>query len=54
MDRKYLCQCTMGDVNSFFFLFFDNFSSLIGILGCAPRASLAPPRPSGPRRAPPK
>ena len=26
-------QCTAGDVNSFFMLFFDNFSSLIGILG---------------------
>jgi len=30
---KYLGRCTPGDINSFFFLFFDNFSSLIGILG---------------------
>ena len=32
-NYKYLKQCTAGDVNSFFMLFFDNFSSLIGILG---------------------
>lgn len=32
-DCKYLMQCTRGDVESFFMLFFDNFSSLLGILG---------------------
>lgn len=30
---KYLCRCTGGDIDSFFMLFFDNFSSLLGILG---------------------
>jgi len=29
---KFLMQCTPGDVESFFMLFFDNFSSLLGIL----------------------
>jgi len=32
-NYKYLRQCTRGDVESFFMLFFDNFSSLLGILG---------------------
>jgi len=32
VNWKYLKQCTAGDVNSFFMLFFDNFSSLLGIL----------------------
>ena len=30
---SYLKQVTTGDINSFLMLFFDNFSSLIGILG---------------------
>ena len=32
-SMAYLKQVTMGDFNSFLMLFFDNFSSLIGILG---------------------
>ena len=32
-NMSYLKQVTMGDFNSFLMLFFDNFSSLIGILG---------------------
>ena len=32
-DCKYVCQCTRGDLESFMMLFFDNFSSLLGILG---------------------
>ena len=32
-STKYLFRCTKGDVESFFMLFFDNFSSLLGILG---------------------
>jgi AGZA family xanthine/uracil permease-like MFS transporter len=32
-SMAYAKQVTMGDINSFFMLFFDNFSSLVAILG---------------------
>jgi AGZA family xanthine/uracil permease-like MFS transporter len=33
IGRSYAKSITIGDINSFFMLFFDNFSSLLGILG---------------------
>lgn len=36
----YMKQCKSGDINSFMMLFFDNFSSLIGILGAMVGAPL--------------